>query len=91
VSPAEERLYALADELRSSYDPQYATTLAEFVDAGEPVVGLEILSDQLHGDEVGIEPAVFEEIEELCRLLGLQARYAEQLRSRVREARPPAG
>jgi hypothetical protein len=64
------------------------STLADFVRVGEPVVGLEILSDQLHGDEVGIEPAVFEEIEELCRLLGLQGRSAEQLRSRVREPRP---
>ena len=91
LSPAEERLYALADELRSSYDPQYATTLAEFVDAGEPVVGLEILSDQLHDDEVGIEPAVYREIEELSRLMGMKPRYWEQLQGRVREARPPAG
>jgi hypothetical protein len=43
----EERLYGLAEILRSSHDPQHATTLADFVASGEPVVGLEILSDQL--------------------------------------------
>jgi hypothetical protein len=90
VSPLEERLHALAEKLRTSYDPQYAKTLVEFVDAGEPVVGLEILSDQLLDDEVGIEPAVFREIEELSRLMGMKPRYWEQLQGRVREA-PPGG
>jgi hypothetical protein len=85
----EDRLYGLAEKLRSSHDPQYATTLADFVAAGEPVVGLEILSDQLLGDEVWIEPAVFQEIEELSRLMGMKPRYREQLRGRVRAGKPP--
>ncbi|HEY1466458.1 MAG TPA: MafI family immunity protein [Acidimicrobiales bacterium] len=88
MSPLEERLYALAEKLRSSYDPQYATTLEEFVAAGEPVVGVEILSDQLLDDEVGIDPAIVAEIEELSRLMGMKPRYWEQLQSRVREPRP---
>jgi hypothetical protein len=80
----EDRLYGLAAMLRSSYDPQYATTFAEFVVAGEPAVGLEILCDQLLDDEVWIAPGVFQEIEELSRLMGLKQRYWERLRSRVR-------
>jgi hypothetical protein len=88
MNPLEERLYALAERLRSSYDPQYADTLVDLVSVGEPVVGLEILSDQLLDDEVGIEPAVFREIEELSHLMGMKPRYWEQLQSRVREARP---
>jgi len=71
MTPVEERLYGLAEILRSSHDPQYATTLADFVASGEPVVGLEILSDQLLDDEVWIAPAVFQEIEQLSRLLGV--------------------
>jgi hypothetical protein len=82
----EERMFALAEKLRSNYDPQYATTLADFVAAGEPVVGLEIVSDQLLDDEVWIEPAVFQEIEEMSRVLGMNPRYREQLRTRVRVA-----
>jgi len=88
VSPLEERLHALAQRLRSGYDPQYATTFAGFLDAGEPVVGLEILSDQLLDDEVWVEPATVREIEELSRLMGMKPRYWEQLQSRVREPRP---
>jgi hypothetical protein len=85
MTPVENRLYGLAEMLRSRYDPQYATTFASFVAAGEPVVGLEILSDQLLDDEVWIAPAVFQEIEELSRLTGLKQRYWEQLRGRVRD------
>lgn len=88
MNPVEERLYALAEKLRTSHDPQYAKTFAEFVAAGEPVVGLEILSDQLLDDEVSIEPVLFSEIEELSRLMGLKPRYWEQLQARIREARP---
>lgn len=88
MNPTEERLYALAERLRSGYDPQYAETLADLVRVGEPVVGLEILSDQLLDDEVGIEPAVFREIEELSHLMGMKPRYWEQLQSRVREPQP---
>jgi hypothetical protein len=88
LSPLEERLHALADKLRSGYDPQYATTFAEFVASGEPIVGMEILSDQLLDDEVGIDPAIVAEIEELSRLMGMKPRYWEQLQSRVREPRP---
>jgi hypothetical protein len=84
MSPTEDRLYGLTEMLRSNYDPQYATTFAEFVAAGEAVVGLEILCDQLLDDEVWIAPAIFEEIEELTGLMGLKQRYCEQLRGRVR-------
>jgi hypothetical protein len=87
MNATEERLFGLAETLRSNYDPQYATTFGSFVAAGEPVVGLEILSDQLLDDEVWIAPAVFQEIEELSRLMGLKQRYWEQLRGRVRIAR----
>jgi hypothetical protein len=89
MTPVEDRLYRLPEMLRSRYDSQYATTFASFVAAGEPVVGLEILSDQLLDDEVGIAPAVFQEIEELSRLMGLKQRYWEQLRGRVQD--PPRG
>ena len=85
MSPTEDRLHGLAEMLRSGYDPQYATTFASFVAAGEPVVGLEILCDQLLDDEVGIAPAIFQEIEALSRLMGLQERYWERLRVRVRD------
>jgi hypothetical protein len=87
MTPVEGRLYGLAEMLRSGYDPQYATTFASFVAAGEPVVGLEILCDQLLDDEVGIAPAIFQEIEALSRLMGLEQRYWERLRGRVRNSR----
>jgi hypothetical protein len=87
MSPTEDRLHGLAEMLRSGYDPQYATTFASFVAAGEPVVGLEILSDQLLDDEVWIAPAVFQEIQAQSRLMGLEQRYWEGLRGRVRNGR----
>jgi len=87
MSPTEDRLCGLAEMLRSGYDPQYATTFASFVAAGEPVVGLELLCDQLLDDEVGIAPAIFQEIEALSRLMGLEQRYWERLRGRVRNGR----
>jgi hypothetical protein len=85
MTPLEERLYALAARLRDGYDPQYAKTLTEFLDAGEPVVGLEILADQLLDDEVSIDPAVFNEIEAVGRLMQMKPEYWEQLRGQVRD------
>jgi hypothetical protein len=35
-------------------------------------------------DEVRVAPAVFQEIEELSRLMGLEQRYWERLRNQVR-------
>jgi hypothetical protein len=83
----EDQLCGLAEMLRSGYGPQYATTFASFVAAGEPVVWLELLCDQLLDDEVGIAPAIFQEIEALSRLMSLEQRYWERLRGRIRNGR----
>ena len=81
--PTEERMYALAGMLRDGYDPQYAATFTSFLDAGEPVVGMEILCDQLLDDEVSIEATLFQEIEELARLVQMQPKYWERLHTQV--------
>jgi hypothetical protein len=65
------------------YDPQYAATFISFLDAGEPVVGLEILCDQLLDDEVSIDSTLFQEIEELARSMQMQPKYWERLQPQV--------
>jgi len=64
-----ERLRALAERLRESYDPQYADTMLEEVNAGEPEVALEIPLAQLDDDEVRVDPDLIDEMESLGRLL----------------------
>jgi hypothetical protein len=76
----EERLRALAERLRESYDPQYADTMLEEVNAGEPEVALEILLAQLDDDEVSVDPELIDEMESLGRLLELSPQRWEVLR-----------
>jgi hypothetical protein len=76
----EERLRALAERLRESYDPQYAETMLEEVNAGEPEVALEILLAQLDDDEVRVDPELIDEMESLGRLLELSPQRWEVLR-----------
>jgi hypothetical protein len=79
----EERLRALAERLRESYDPQYADTMLEEVNAGEPEVALEILLAQLDDDEVRVDPGLVDEMESLGKLLGLVPQRREVLRERT--------
>jgi hypothetical protein len=76
----EERLRALAERLRESYDPQYADAMLEEVNAGEPEVALEILLAQLDDDEVRVDPELIDEMESLGRLLELSPQRWEVLR-----------
>jgi hypothetical protein len=76
----EERLRALAERLRENYDPQYADTMLEEVNAGEPEVALEILLAQLDDDEVRVDPELIDEMESLGRLLELPPQRWEVLR-----------
>jgi hypothetical protein len=76
----EERLRALAERLRKSYDPQYADTMLEELNAGEPEIALEILLAQLDDDEVKVSPELIDEMESLGRLLELSPQRWEVLR-----------
>jgi hypothetical protein len=76
----EERLRALAERLRQSYDPQYADTMLEEINAGEPEVALEILLAQLDDDEVRVDPELIDEMESLGKLLELSPQRWEVLR-----------
>ena len=76
----EERLRALAERLRESYDPQCADTMLEELNAGEPEIALEILLAQLDDDEVRVAPELIDEMESLGRLLELATQRWEVLR-----------
>jgi hypothetical protein len=78
----EERLYALAERLRSSYDPQYADALSLEIHYGEPTIGIENLMDNLYDDEVSLDRDVVDEIVELARLVGASQDRSERLAKR---------
>lgn len=65
------QLSSVEAELRRDHDPQYADMLREYLDYGEPMVGLEMVIDNLYEDDQQISTSLGSLMRAVGRQLGL--------------------
>jgi hypothetical protein len=75
------RVSAAVDAVENAHPDMCSDTIRELVSVREWMVGMECLFDNLHEEEICLAADLYLELVELGKLLGIESRYWEGLKS----------